>query len=234
MDKMKYVQYEEVLKTLESLSDSKAVEGMARYGIAAKGAYGVPIPKLRRIAKETGIDRELARRLWATEARETRILASMIDDPEMVTEEQMESWVRDFYDWEVCDQCCMNLFEKSRLAYQKAAEWSSREEEFVKRAGFALMARLAVSDKKGADGQFEVFLPVIMRGASDNRNFVKKAVNWALRQIGKRNLALNRKAIETAGKIQEMDSKSARWIASDALRELTSQGVQERLQSKKP
>ena len=145
------------------------------------------------------------------------------------TEEQMERWANDFDSWDVCDQCCMNLFKKTKFAYQKAVEWSSNDKEFVKRAAFVLMARLAVSHKQATDGQFEPFFPIIKREAGDNRNFVRKAVNWALRQIGKRNLNLNRRAIQTAEDIQRMDSRSARWIASDALRELTSQAVQQRL-----
>jgi 3-methyladenine DNA glycosylase AlkD len=156
----------------------------------------------------------------------------MIDEPEIVTEEQMEHWVKDLDYWEICDQCCMNLFERTIFAYQKAVEWSSRDEEFVKRAGFVLMAHLAVSDKKAKDNDFEMFLPLIIREASDNRNFVKKSVNWALRQIGKRNLNLNCKAIKTANDIQNIDSKSARWIASDAIRELTGEAVQSRLENK--
>jgi len=224
------MQYDDILKKLKSLSDPKAVEGMARFGINPENTFGVSIPNLRQIAKETGKDRALAQQLWASGIHEARILASMVDDPKMVTEEQMERWVKDFDSWDVCDQCCMNLFEKTKFAYQKAVEWSSNDKEFIKRTGFVLMARLAVSDKKADDKQFEPFLPIIKRESTDNRNFVKKAVNWALRQIGKRNLNLNGKAIETAEEIQEIDSKSARWIASDALRELTSQAVLERLQ----
>lgn len=226
------MQYDDILKKLKSLSDPKAVEGMARFGINPENTFGVSIPNLRQIAKEAGRDRALAQQLWASAIHEARILAGMIDDPKMVTEEQMERWVKDFDSWDVCDQCCMNLFEKTKFVYQKAAEWSSNDKEFIKRTGFVLMARLAVSDKKADDRQFELFLPIIKREASDNRNFVKKAVNWALRQIGKRNLNLNRKAIETAKEIQEIDSKSARWVAADALRELTGQAVQERLQAK--
>lgn len=226
------MQYDDILKKLKSLSDPKAVEGMARFGINPENTFGVSIPNLRQIAKETGRDRALAQQLWASAIHEARILASMIDDPKMVTEEQMERWVKDFDSWDVCDQCCMNLFEKTRFAYQKAVEWSSNDKEFIKRTGFVLMARLAVSDKKADDRQFEPFLPIIKREASDNRNFVKKAANWALRQIGKRNLNLNRKAIETAKEIQEIASKSARWVTSDALRELTGKAVLERLQAK--
>jgi len=152
-----------------------------------------------------------------------------VDDPDEVTEEQMESWTKDFDYWEICDQCCQNLFEKTKFAYQKAVEWSTNDKEFTKRAGFVLMARLAVSDKKADDKQFEKFLPIMKREASDSRNFVKKAINWALRQIGKRNLNLNKKAIETAKEIQKIDSRSAKWMASDAIRELTSKAVQERI-----
>ena len=221
---------EEVLERLKSMSNPEAVAGMARYGISTENTYGVSIPNLRKMGKEIGVDHELARQLWASGIHEARILASMVADPKMVTEKQLESWVNDFDSWDVCDQCCMNLLEKTEFAYQKAIEWGSNDKEFIKRAGFVLMARLAVSDKKANDTQFEPFLPLIKREAGDNRNFVKKAVNWALRQIGKRNLNLNRRAIETAREIQLMDSRSARWIASDAVRELTGQAVQQRLQ----
>jgi len=223
------MKYEALLEQMKSLSDPEAVEGMARYGINPEKAYGISIPNLRRIAKETGKDHSLAQKLWSSGIHEARILASMIDDPQQATQEQMESWVRDFNSWDLCDQCCSNLFEKTDFAIKKAVEWSSREEEFVKRAGFVLMARLAVSDKKAEDSLFEGFFPLIKREAVDMRNFVKKAVNWALRQIGKRNPRLNAKAIEVAKGIQKIDSKSAKWIASDAIRELTSAAVQKRL-----
>ena len=223
----------DILARLKALSNPKAVEGMARYGINPENTYGISIPNLRKIARETGKNHALAQELWASGIHEARILASMIDDPKIATEEQLESWVKDFDSWDVCDQCCMNLFQKTGLAYRKADEWSESDEEFVKRAGFVLMACLAVSDKKAADKQFEVFLPIIRREASDNRNFVKKAVNWALRQIGKRNANLNRKAIETSKEIENLDSRSAKWIASDAIRELTSEPVRKRLQGQK-
>lgn len=223
------MQCNDVLEKLKALSDPKALAGMARYGINPENTYGVSIPNLRKMAKEIGIDHALAQQLWVSGIHEARILASMIDDPKMATEEQLESWVKDFDSWDVCDQCCSNLFERTEFAYQKAIEWSSSDKEFIKRAGFVLMARLAVSDKKAVDIKFEPFLPLIKREAGDNRNFVKKAVNWALRQIGKRNLNLNKKAIEIARGIQQMDSRSAKWIASDAIRELTSQAVQEGL-----
>ena len=224
------MQYDEIINKPKALSNPKAVEGMARFGINPENIYGVSIPNLRKMAKDIGVNHTLARQLWESGVHEARILASMVDNPEMATEEQIERWVMDFDSWDVCDQCCMNLLEKTRFAYQKAVEWSSNDNEFTKRAGFVLMARLAVSDKKAGDQQFDQFLPLIKREAGDNRNFVKKAVNWALRQIGKRNLNLNKRAIETAEEIQGMDFTSAKWIASNAIRELTSQAVQQRLQ----
>ena len=223
---------DEILRKLESLSNREAVEGMRRYGITPEKSFGISIPILRKLAKEIGRDHELAMKLWGINTRETRILASMIDDPEMVSEEQMEEWVKEFDYWEICDQVCQNLFAHTRYAYKKALEWSKRREEFVKRAGFTLMARLAVSNKKMSDRDFEGFLKVILEESMDDRVYVKKAVNWAPRQIGKRNPSLNKKAIDTALKIKELDSKTARWIASDALRELTSEKIQMRLNKK--
>ena len=223
---------EDILLKLKSLSNPKAVEGMRRYGITPEETFGVSIPNLRKIAREIGINHNLALKLWNINIRETRILASMIDDPKLVSEEQMEDWVKTFDYWELCDQVCQNLFAHTRFAYSKALEWSKRNEEFVKRAGFTIMARLAVGDKKKEDKEFEEFLKVIVDEVVDDRTYVKKAVNWALRQIGKRNLYLNKKAIETALKIKELDSKTARWIASDALRELTSEKIQMRLNKK--
>jgi 3-methyladenine DNA glycosylase AlkD len=221
----------EVLRKLKSLSDPGGVEGMARYGIRPRKAYGVRIPVLRNLAREIGVDHQLARRLFSSGVHEARILASMIDDPERVTEAQMERWVRAFDSWDVCDQCCLNLFRRTRLAYTKAVEWGAREEEFVKRAAFALMATLAVHDKDAPDGAFMRFLSVIRGQATDERDYVRKAVNWALRQIGKRDLALNHAAIRTAEEIGRIDSKAARWIASDALKELRSEKVQRRLET---
>ena len=223
--------YDDILGKLESLSDPKAVEGMTRFGINPENTYGVSVPNLRKFAKETKRNHTLAQQLWASNIHEAQILASMIDDPKMVTEEQIERWVNDFNSWDICDQCCMNLFEKTKFAYQKAVEWSYNNKEFIKRAGFVMMVCLAVRGKKADDKQFEPFFPIIMREASDNRNFVKKAVNWSLRQIGKRNLSLNKRTLETAREIQKMDSKSAKWIASDTIREITSQAVLARLRS---
>ncbi len=227
------MQYSDIIEKLKSLSDPEAVKGMTRFGISVENAYGVSIPALRKIAKETGKDHTLAQQLWASGIHEARTLASMIDKTEMVTEAQMESWVKDFDSWSVCDQCCSNLFDKTEFAYRKASVWSEREEEFVKRAGFVLMACLAVHDKKASDEDFLKFLLIMKRESTDDRNFVKKAVNWALRQIGKRNLNLNKIAIKTAEEIQQIDSKSARWIAADAIRELTGEAVQSRLAKEK-
>lgn len=226
---MEKAQCNEILKKLESLSNPKAVEGMARFGINPNNTYGVSIPNLRTIAKEIGKNHLLAQELWSSGVHEARIMATLIDEPTMVTEAQMERWVNDFDSWDVCDQCCSNLFDKTSFAYQKAIEWSKRNEEFVKRAGFVLMATLAVHDKKAKDEAFMNFLPIIKRESVDDRNFVKKAVNWALRQIGKRNVALNKAAIEAVKEIQKIDSKSAKWIASNAISELNNDLMRKRL-----
>jgi 3-methyladenine DNA glycosylase AlkD len=221
--------FNELVKRLKAHSNQAAVQGMARFGINPKNTLGVSIPFIRKLAREAGRDHRLATQLWDSGIHEARILATMVDDPREVTETQMEEWVKDFDSWDVCDQCCSNLFDKSPLAYQKAHAWSSRNDEFVKRAGFALMATLAVHDKKASNSQFQSFLPTIERESTDERNFVRKAVNWALRQIGKRNLALNRLALRTAKQIQRKDSPTARWVASDAIRELTSDNVRNKL-----
>jgi len=220
---------EDVLEKLRSKARPDQLAGMARYGMAVERRLGVSVPDMRAIAKETGRDHRLALELWDTGIDEARMVAAMIDDPGQLTAGQMEDWVKDFNSWDVCDQVCMNLFDKSPLAWEKVVEWSEREEEYVKRAAFALIACLAWHDKKAADAQFIRLLPVIKRGATDERNFVKKAVNWALRHVGKRNPDLNRAAIEAAKEIQRIDSKAARWIAADAIRELESEAVQARL-----
>jgi len=220
---------EDALERLKEKSRPDQLEGMSRYGMAVEQRLGVSIPELRKLAKELGQDHKLALKLWKTGIAESKILAAMIDDPNKLTEEQLEDWVKDIDSWDVCDQVCMNLFEKTPLAWKKIIDWSSREEEFVKRTAFSLIACLAWHDKKASDEKLINLLPVIMRGATDERNFVKKAVNWALRNIGKRNLNLNEAAINTAKEIQRLDSKAARWVASDALRELQSEAIQTRL-----
>ena len=223
----------QILKILKLRANPKNIKGMAQFGMTAKKRLGVSVPNMRKIAKETNKNHSLAIQLWKTGIKEAKIVASMVGEPEKVTEKQMEAWVKDFDSWDVCDQVISNLFDKTKFAYQKAFEWSKRKEEFVKRAGFVLMATLSVHDKKANNKKFEQFFPLIKKEAIDERNFVKKAVNWALRQIGKRNLALNKKAIAIAKEIQKIDSKSAKWIANDALRELTGEAVQKRLRAKK-
>jgi 3-methyladenine DNA glycosylase AlkD len=218
-----------IMEEMRSNGSERNREGMARYGIDATSALGLSMPYLRNMAKRMGKDHELAQQLWSTKVHEALILAALIDIPSLVTEAQMESWVRDFDSWDVCDQCCSILFSRTPFAYRKAEEWTRREETFVKRAGYVLMAALAVHDKKAGDTVFLAFLPLIKEGASDQRNFVRKAVNWALRQIGKRNLALNKEAIVCAEEIAGSDDATSRWVASDALRELRSEAVQTRL-----
>lgn len=220
---------DEVLNRLRALADPKAVEGMARFGINVPNALGVSAPKLRRLAKEIGRDHKLAAQLWQSGIHDARLLATLVDDPAKVTPRQMQRWVMDFDSWGLCDAACGCLFDKTPYAWDKAAEWTRRDEEYVKRAGFVLMATLAVHDKEAPDARFEAFLPYLLLHATDERNFVKKAVNWALRQIGKRNCHLNKLAITTAGEMRRLDSRSARWIACDALRELTGANVQQRL-----
>jgi len=224
-----FMQYNNIIRKLQKLSDPRAVAGMARYGINPANAYGVSIPDLRAIAKEIDTDHRLALELWDSGIHEARILAGMIADPDMTTEKLIDSWVKAFDSWDVCDQCCMNLFRYTRFAYGKATEWSASDKEYVKRAGFVMMACLAVGDKNAGDEKFLQFLPIIKRESVDSRNYVQKAVNWALRQIGKRNATLNREAIEAAEEIQKTSMRSAKWIASDALRELKSEAVQARL-----
>jgi 3-methyladenine DNA glycosylase AlkD len=226
------VNVDQILAILESLGVEEDRAGMTRFGINTEKAYGIRIPVLRKMAKEIGTNHELAQAVWDTGMHEARILASMIDDPKRVGEAQMEDWVKDFNSWDLCDQVCGNLFDKTELAFEKAVEWAQREEEFVKRAGFAIIAWEAFHVKTAPDSVFEDYFPIIVREATDERNFVKKAVNWALRNIGKRNLALNAKAIEVAQEIEQIEDKTAKWIAGDALRELTSEKVQTRLKKK--
>ena len=222
-----------VIDRLRSLGDPKGVEGMTRFGIQSSNSFGVSVPQLRTLAREVGRDHMLAMKLWETGLHDARLLATMVDDPRKVTLEQMDKWVRDFDSWDVVDGSCGNLFDKTPFAVAKAKQWCKREEEFVKRAGFVMMAELAVHDKEAKDKVFLDFLPLIVGGASDERNFVKKAVNWALRQIGKRNMKLNKAAVSTARRIRKIDSGAAKWVAADALRELKSPQVLKRLRKTK-
>lgn len=220
---------ENVLDRLREKANPDNLEGMSRYGISVKHRLGVSIPNLRKTAKEIGKDHELALELWKAGLDDTKILAAMVDEPDKLTENQMEEWVKEIDSWDVCDQVCMNLFEKTPVAWRKIREWSKREEEFVKRVAFALIACLAWHDKQAEDEKFIDLFPIIMYGAVDERNYVKKAVNWALRNIGKRNMVLNKAALGLAREIQQMDSKVAKWIAADAIKELESEGVKRRL-----
>jgi len=219
----------DVLDKLQNKAQPEQLKGMAKFGMTVEQRLGVSVPDMRELAKDIGKDHKLALDLWRTGIAEARIVAAMVGEPAKLTEKQMEDWVKGINSWDVCDQVCMNLFEKNHLAWKKIADWSERDEEFVKRTAFSLIACLARHDKKASDEKFIELLPVIIRGATDERNFVKKAVNWALRNIGKRNLNLNEAAINTAKEIKNLDSKAARWIAADAIRELESDASQSRL-----
>jgi 3-methyladenine DNA glycosylase AlkD len=220
---------DDLLAQLHALASPDNVVGMARFGIVGGQRLGIAMPELRRIAKAAGRDHALALALWATGIPEARIVASLVDDPRAVTEPQMERWVADFDSWDVCDQVCMNLFDKTPLAWQKVRDWAERDEEFVKRAAFALLASIAWHDKTADDQQFTQALPLIVGASTDPRNYVKKAVSWALRTIGKRNAHLNQAAIQTAQELAQLDSQAARWVARDAQRELISDAVQKRI-----
>lgn len=218
-----------VLRELRALGEKRNVDGMARFGIVAKKVLGVAKPRLDEVARKIGRDHALAMRLWRTGVHDARILAGMIDEPQSVTSAQMELWVRDFDNWDTCDGTCCHLFVFAKPAWRKAVLWTARKPEFQRRAGFALLAYLAYRDKLAPDGKFRKVMPLLVRAATDQRNFVRKAVNWALRNIGKRNKGLNVVAVRTAERIRRIDSPSARWIAADALRELRSEAVQRRL-----
>jgi 3-methyladenine DNA glycosylase AlkD len=226
-----------VMDELAAKASEESRAGMARYGINVASAFGVSVYELRRMAKVLGTDHELALALWDTGNHEARTLASMVDDPAAVTEAQMERWAAAFDSWDVCDQVTSNLFDKTPFAYDKVREWSSAEGEWVKRAAFATAAALAVQDKTAPDERFFAILALVQREAGDGRNFVKKAVNWALRNIGKRNAVLHAAAIDAAEAIlaaaealaaadrRDPAARSARWVARDALRELRSDKV---------
>ncbi|DAC72346.1 MAG TPA: DNA alkylation repair protein [Thermoplasmata archaeon] len=225
--------YEEIIQRLHALANPENVKGMARYGISPDNNLGISIYQLRPLAKEIGTNHVLALRLWDSKIHDARLLACFIDDPKKVTTEQMDAWAETFDSWDVCDQACTNLFDRSALAYEKVYQWADQEKEFVKRAAFSLIAGLAVHDKNATDEDFERFFPILLKQSVDDRNYVKKAVNWALRNIGKRNLSLNKKALQIAKEIQKINARSSRWIAADAIRELTNQKVLQRLERKK-
>ncbi|MFC1670208.1 DNA alkylation repair protein [Spirochaetota bacterium] len=220
---------EDVLKELKSNANPHQIKGMERFGMTSKGRLGVSIPDLRKMAKSIGKDHRLALELWESGFQEGRILAAMVAEPHRVTGKQMDMWVKDFDSWDVCDQVCMNLFDRTDIVWEKIGDWSKSGEEFIKRAAYALIASLALHNKEANDSKFVELFPLIKMGSTDDRNYVKKAVSWALRHIGKRNIKLNKSAIKLAYEIKKIDSKPARWIANDAIRELEGDSVQRRL-----
>ncbi len=228
---------DEVIAGLRKLGNPQNVAGMERFAIVTGESFGVPAPVLKQFAKEVkkqASDRHaLAQELWETGIYEARAVAFLIDDPKLVTKKQMDEWAQDFDNWATVDGTCGYLFCRTPFAYEKAAEWTNKKPEFIKRAGFAMMAYLAVHDKKAPDEKLADFLSLIEKHSDDDRNFVKKAVNWALRQIGKRSVGLNKLAIETAERIKLQETKPARWIAADALRELRSDAVARRFKKKR-
>jgi 3-methyladenine DNA glycosylase AlkD len=220
----------EILSYLEKKGSADARAGMSRFGINADNAFGIRIPVLRDLAKQYKKDHALALELWASGYHEARILASMVDDPKLCTEKQMEEWVVEFDSWDLCDQTCFGLFARTAYGWKKTFEWPHREEEFVRRAGFALMAAFTLCKTRVSDEDLLTFLPLIEKYSADERNFVRKAVNWALRQVGKRNHNLNSHAIVLAEKLLNSENKTARWIGKDAFRELTGEGVKKTLE----
>lgn len=220
---------EQIISELKKHYNPKNIEGMARYGINVEKAFGLNVPFIRAMAKKIGKNHELALELWETGYHEARHIASMIDDPKLVTKSQMNKWVRDFNSWDICDGTCSNLFRKTPFSVEKIIEWTEKKNEYIRRAEFSLICYVAVHDKKRDDKEFLQFFTLIKKHSVDERNFVKKAVNWSLRQIGKRSKFLNKEALKLANEIQEIDSKSARWIANDAIRELTNPKIIDRI-----
>lgn len=222
----------EVIATLKRRSSKATRDGMARYAIPSDRAFGVPVGTIRQIAKVVGPSHELAEALWQSGHYEARMLATFVDEPERVTARQMERWCKDFDSWAICDTACFALFDRTPHAFPKLEQWAKRKDEFVKRAAFALLASLTVHDKAAPDAAFLRCLPLIEKGADDSRNFVKKSVNWALRSVGKRSAALNRACIELSERLASRTEAAPRWVGKDALRELKSAGVQERLSAR--
>jgi 3-methyladenine DNA glycosylase AlkD len=224
----------DIVKKLKSKANPDNLEGMARYGISTKNRLGNSIPFLRKLAKEIGKNNKLALDLWEKGIDETRILASMIGEEDKLTEAQCEKWVVDFNSWDVCDQVCMNLFKKLPFAEKKIKEWSKRKEEFVRRAAFSLIACIAVYDKEKPDNEFIKFFPIIKEASTDERNYVKKAISWALRNIGKRNKKLNKEIIKFAKELEKSNSKSAKWIARDTLRDIQRETIKKKFVDRRP
>lgn len=221
-----------VLKELKKRGSANNVAGMARFGIASDKAFGVSHPELHEIAKPHHKNHALALELWASGYHEARLLAAVIDDPKQVTEKQMDAWVKDFNSWDICDDCTGNLFEATPFAFDKAFEWIKSDKEFIRRAGLAMMVWLTLHRKKEPDRLFLEFFPPIEKVAGDERNFVKKAVSWALRTLGKRSIFLNKAAVQSAKRVAKLDSKAARWVAADVLKEIQGDKVQAKLAEK--
>lgn len=216
---------DEILAWLRSRGTKRNVEGMAHYGIRASRAFGVSMGTMLPLAKRVGKNHDLAARLWESGWYEARILAALIDDPKRVTRRQMNAWAAGFENWGDCDTVCFHLFDRTPFAWEKARQWAAKPREYVKRGAFALMACLALHDKAAPDKNFLAFLPLIEKGAHDERHFVKKGVSWALRAIGRRNLALNKAALATATRLALSEEASCRWVGKDAQRELASPKV---------
>jgi len=222
----------EIVAFLDDKKNLSNVAGMARYGISTNNTYGISIPVLRQKAKEVGTDHQLAIDLFRTGIHEAKILAALIDDPSQVHQRQMEDWIKGFDSWDVTDQVCNILFDKTEHAWKMATKWAKRKGEYEKRAAYSIMAGLAVHDTISPDSQFRSLFPDIIYGAQDERNYVKKAVSWALRNIGKRNASLNKAAIRVAEGLKKLENKSGRWIGADAFRELMSLAVKEKIKSR--
>jgi len=223
---------DEILRKLKEAGTADNATGMKRFGISGSMIYGVKVPVIRRIAEETGKHHGLAAELWETGIHEAMILATMIEEPDRVTEEQLESWVSDIDSWDLCDHFCGNLVIETDFAGEKITQWAHREEEFVKRAGFVLIAETAVRGKKLGDEVYLDYLDIIRKMKGDDRNFVRKAASWALRQIGKRNMWLHGRAIEVAEGLAATQSNPRRWVGKDALRELRKESVARRVEKK--
>ncbi len=220
---------DEVLTWLERRGTRRNVDGMARYGIHTERAFGVPMGTMQSLAKRLGKDHALATALWDTGWYEARTVAAFVDDPQRVTRRQMNAWAADFDNWAICDTVCFHLFDRTPFAWEKARQWATSPREFVKRGSFALMASLAGHDKTAPDARFLAFLPLIERGAHDERNFVKKGVSWALRRIGRRDPALHKAALELATRLSKSEDAASRWVGKDAIRDLTNPKVRAQL-----
>ena len=222
-----------ILAELRAFGSPEGRAGMARFGINTRKAFGVSMAAMRPLARKYRRQHDLAEALWASGWHEARILAALIDDPNLVTRRQMDEWAADFNSWDLCDQACMKLFARTAFVAEKAAKWAKDKREFVRRAGFATIAGYAVSAKKAPDAEFLPFLVLIEAHAADERNFVRKAVNWALREIGKRSLSLHTPAVALAEKLAVSDDKTARWVGKDAVKELTDPKQIDRLKAKR-